>query len=99
MYASCWRLHIGAISNVVRAAVEAASLGSEGQGTKWGPSEEIVRYPYRRISTPLYKASAAEGQAREAVSYFYRSFLSNLGGQKKCHEAIFTSFYVYKPST
>ena len=62
---------------MVKTTAEAASPGREGHGMI-GPSEEIVRYPCRRLSNPLYEASAAEGQAREAVSYFYRSLPSNL---------------------
>ena len=76
-YDSCWRLYIGAMRNMVRTIIEAASPGREGQGMS-RPSEENIRYLHRRLSTPLYKASAAEGQAREAVSYFPRFLLSNL---------------------
>ena len=72
---------------------EVTSPGGEGQGMS-RPSEEIIRYPHKRSSTPLYKEFAAKGQAREAVSYFLNSFLSNLRDWKKCHEARFTSFYL-----
>ena len=72
---------------MVRAITEAASLGREGQGMSGLGEKIIIRYPQRRLSTPLYELSAAEGQAREAVSHFHRSFLSNLGYYKKCHEA------------
>ena len=34
---------------------------------------------------PLHEAPAAEGQTREAVSYFCRTLLSNTGDWKKCN--------------
>ena len=63
---------------MVRTAAQVASLGGKGQGIS-GLSENIIRYPHRTLTTPLYKALPAEGQAGEAVSYFYKSFLSNPG--------------------
>ena len=97
MYACCWRLCVGATSNVVKIIVEAASPGKEGQGMS-GPSEEIARYLHRRLCTSLYEVSAAKGQAREAESCFCTSNLSNLRDRKKCHKARFTTIYIHTPS-
>ena len=39
---------------------EATSTGREGQGMS-GPNEEIIRYPDKRSSPPLYEILVAEG--------------------------------------
>ena len=76
MYASSWRLNIEAISNIVRTVTEAASPSGEGQSMH-GPCENIFGYPHRQICAPPHEAPVAEGQAREAVNYFYMTLLSN----------------------
>ena len=96
-YASSWRLCIGAMSNKVRTATEAGSPGGEGQSMS-RLCEKIFGEPCGYLSAPLYKAPAAEGQAREAVSYLCRALLSNLRDWKKFYKASFTNFYVYTPS-
>ena len=78
---------------MVSTMAETTSPGREGHRTS-ALSKEIVRYPCKRLITPIYKTSAAEGQAGEAASYFCRSLLSNLRDWKKYHEARFTSFYI-----
>ena len=42
LYAKCWRLYLGAISNMVRTMTETASLSGEGQSRPFG---KIFRYP------------------------------------------------------
>ena len=59
MYASSWRLYIGATSNIVKIMTETASLGGEGQNTS-RLCEKIFGYPHRQLGAPLHKASAAE---------------------------------------
>ena len=61
------------------------------------PCEKIFGYPCWQLSAPLHKAPATEGQAREALAYFCRTLLSNLGNWKKCNEARFTSFNIRTP--
>ena len=84
------------MSDVVKITTEAVSLGREIQ-SMCGPCEKIFEYPHRQLSAPLHKAPVAEGQAREAATYFHRTILSNLGDQKKCNKARFTSFYIHAP--
>ena len=79
---------------MARNTAEAARLGREGHGMS-GQYEEILGYPCMRLSAPLYKVSAAEGQAREVASYFCGTLLSNLRTWKKCHEARLTSLNIY----
>ena len=67
---------------MVDAMTEAASPTGERQSMS-RPCEKIFGYPHRQLSDTLYKAPAAEGQTREAVSYFCRTLLSNLGNWKK----------------
>ena len=67
MNASYWRLCVGAISNVVGTTAKAASPGRGGQNTN-KLSEEIIRHPCWRSSSPIDKAFAAEGVAREVAS-------------------------------
>ena len=97
MYASCWRLHVRAISNVLRTMIEAASTSGKEQSTSI-QCEKILEYLYRKLSAPLYKASAAKQQAREAVYYSCKSLLSNLKDWKKHYKARFTRFNIYTPS-
>ena len=40
------------------------------------PCEKIFGYPCWQLSAPLHEAPATEGQAREAVTYFYRTLPS-----------------------
>ena len=82
---------------MVRTKTEATIPGKEGQSTH-GPCEKILRYPYRQLYAPLYKAPVAKRQARKAVSYFHRYLPSILGDWKKCYEARFTIFYIRTPS-
>ena len=90
MYTNNWRLCVGATSNVVRTMTKAASPSREGQ-SMCGQYEKIFGYPHRSLCAPFYKVSAAEGQAREAAYYSFRSLLSNSGDWKKHHEVRFTS--------
>ena len=96
-YASSWKLHVGATSDVVGPMTEAASLSREGQST-CKLCEKIFRYTCWQISATLYKAPAAKGQTGEAMSYFHSTLLSNPGNQKKCNEARLTSFNIHTPS-
>ena len=48
---------------------EATSLGGEGQNICI-PFEKIFRYPHKQLTASLHEAPAAEGQVREAVTYF-----------------------------
>ena len=61
------------MGNVVRTMTEAASLGGEGQSMS-RPCEKICGYLHKQLCAPLYKASTAKGQAREAASYFLDPF-------------------------
>ena len=81
-YANSWGLCIGATINVVWTTTKAASLGGEGQ-RMCRPCEKIFGYPHKRLHAPLHEAAVAEGQAREAVTYSYRTLLSNSGNWKK----------------
>ena len=82
---------------MVRTMAEATNLGGEGQSMS-GAREEIFRYSYGRSSIPLYKAFAAEGQAKKTVSHHCRPCPSVLRNRKKYHEARLASFYVCTPS-
>ena len=82
---------------MVKTTTEAASLGREEQSTH-GLCDKIFRYPHRQLSAPLYEVPVAEGQAREAATYFCRTLPSNLRDWKKCNEARFTSFNFCIPS-
>ena len=97
MYASSWRLCIGAMSNVVDATTEAARPSRERQIIH-RPCEKIFGYTHQWPSATLHKAPAAKGQTRDATSYFHRALPSNPGNQKKCNEARLTSFNVHTPS-
>ena len=51
---------------MVRTTTEAASPSGKGQSIS-GLCEKIFGYSSRQLRAPFYEASAAEGQAREAV--------------------------------
>ena len=68
MYASSWRLYVGATSNVVEAMTEAASPSGERQ-SMCRLCEKIFRHTHWRQGATLHKAPAAKGQTREATSY------------------------------
>ena len=76
MYASDWRLHVGAMNNVVRTRIEAASPGGERQSMH-GLFGKIFGYPHRQLYAPLHEVPVAKGQARESAIYFFRTLPSN----------------------
>ena len=63
---------------MVDAVTEAASISVEGQSTHKS-CKEIFGYTHWQPSATLQKAPAAKGQTREAMSYFYKTLLSNPG--------------------
>ena len=78
MYSSGRRLYVRAMSNVVRITTEVASLGREEQSMS-RQCEKFFGCTFWWLSAPIYEVSLAEGQAREAASYFHRTLLNNIG--------------------
>ena len=83
--------------NVTRNEAEVTGLGREEQSII-RPSEEIFGYPRRRLSTPLYKASATKEQTMQAMTNSCRSLQSIPRNIKKCYKARFTSFFCHTSS-
>ena len=82
---------------MVDTMIEAASPSIEGQNIHRS-CEKIFGYIHWQPNATLHKAPVAEGQTREAASYFHRTLLSNPGNWKKYNGARLTSFNVRTPS-